>query len=158
MHGLSRVKVFISGRNSGISGSAWSRFAKVVKPTQNGARSVFEGAKDAGEQQAGSSAASSLSPAAARGGCLRHMSFIRVERSATQMWGTHSRTASRFAPGPALLVSQPIAAAAAVHAACRRALALRQMPVWLHPAAVSPVRRDLYVCNWFLLKKASACL
>jgi hypothetical protein len=54
-----------------IRRGAWSRASIVEKATQNGARNDFEGAKDAGEQEAGSTAASSLSPAAARSGCLQ---------------------------------------------------------------------------------------
>jgi hypothetical protein len=65
-----RVQVSISGRNSGISGGVWSTFAKVDTATQNDVRISFEGAKAACEQQAGSTAASSFAPAAARSGCL----------------------------------------------------------------------------------------
>jgi hypothetical protein len=84
------------------------------------------------------------------------MSFIRIERSANQMWGTHSRAASRFAPGSA-------AGAPARESACCSCSAcicgmpqsigpeadysVKNVAVWLHPAVVSPVRRELYVCN-----------
>jgi hypothetical protein len=68
--------VYISGRNSGISGEVWSTFAKVDTATQNDVRIHFEGAKAACEQQAGSTAASSFAPAAARSGCLRRSLHI----------------------------------------------------------------------------------
>jgi hypothetical protein len=58
-----RVRVSISGRNSGISGAVWSTFAKVDTATQNDLWIHFEGAKAACEQQAGSTAASSFAPA-----------------------------------------------------------------------------------------------
>jgi hypothetical protein len=48
----------IGGGNSSIS-------FQIVKTTGNGVRIGFEGAKDAGEQQAGSTAASIYAPAAA---------------------------------------------------------------------------------------------
>jgi hypothetical protein len=64
-----------SGRNSGISGSALSNFVKVAKATQNGVRIVFEGAKAAGEPQAGSTAASSFTPEPARSGCFETLAL-----------------------------------------------------------------------------------
>jgi hypothetical protein len=77
--------VSISGRNSGVSGGARSTSLKFKEPTQNDARNGFEVAKDAGEQQAGSTAASSLSPAATRSGRLTHMSFVKTKKSITQV-------------------------------------------------------------------------
>jgi hypothetical protein len=62
--------VSISGLYSGISGRARSRRVKVGIPIQNGLRSSFVGAKAAGEQQAGSEAASGFAPAAAWSGCF----------------------------------------------------------------------------------------
>jgi hypothetical protein len=58
--------VSISGLNFQVIGGGNSSISfQIVKTTGNGVRIVFEGAKDAGEQHAGSTAASRFAPAAA---------------------------------------------------------------------------------------------
>jgi hypothetical protein len=78
MRGLGRVRVFISGLNfQGLAGSTSSSCVKRVHQARNGARSGFEGAKAACEQQAVSTAASSFAPEPARSGRLtRSLSMI----------------------------------------------------------------------------------
>jgi hypothetical protein len=82
-----RVRVFISGLiPQGIGGGAWSSFVEDANLFWNDVRNGFEGAEAAGEQQAGSTAASRSSPrpAAARSRCLHaqlrqfHLSRYRI--------------------------------------------------------------------------------